>query len=109
MERTAGGGGGFGELRDLFGGEGSRSGRRRVTVQPARLQPTGTETAQEQSAGPRDNQMDFLGIRGDWQSSMQFRKPLSYPKLCLQARICLQGHNEQRGELFMKLFHFHSV
>ena len=52
LERTAGGRCGFGELRGLFGGEDSRAGRagrRRVTVQPRRLQPTGTETTQRSS------------------------------------------------------------
>lgn len=55
------------------------------------------DCSEEHSTGPRDNPMNFLGIRGDWQSLMQFRKPLSCPKLCLQARICLQGHNGQWG------------
>lgn len=52
LERTAGGGCSFGELQGLFGGEGSRAGRpgkRRVTVQPGRLPPTGTGTAQRSS------------------------------------------------------------
>lgn len=49
LERTAGGGCSFGELRGLFGGEGSRAGRSGKRRVAGRLQPTGAETAQRSS------------------------------------------------------------
>lgn len=68
----------------LFWGEGSWPGRRTVSADIV------AETTLRSTTWSQRQPMNLLGIRGDWQSLVQSRKPGSSPKPFLQARISLQ-------------------